>query len=150
MSVTTVLWQSLCGGLGVIGFAGLFHIPRRHYLDCGIVGAVAWLVYGLMLLVQPSTVVASLVAAVPLTLVARWFAVRQKAPVTIFMVCGIFPLVPGAGIYYTALHFIRGENALFAAKGMETLKVALALGVGISLALGIPLPRAGRRRTQEK
>ena len=134
--------------LGTCCFAVIFCVPPRHYVACGIDGAIGWLVYSLMMLVQPSTVIATLVAAIPLTLLARVFAITLKAPVTVFLLCGIFPLVPGAGIYYTAYNFIHGDTAAFAAKGIETLKIACALAISISLVVGIPLPQrknAGRK-----
>ena len=59
---------------------------------------------------------------------------------TIFLLPGIFPLVPGAGIYYTAYYFLQGEQELFASKGGETFKVALALALGIALVCSLPLP----------
>ena len=52
----------------------------------------------------------------------------------------LFPLVPGAGIYYTAYYFIQGENALSLANGISTFKVAVTLAVGIALVLGLPMP----------
>ena len=66
---------------------------------------------------------------------------------TIFLLPGIFPLVPGAGIYYTAYYFLRGEQALFASKGVETFKVALALALGIALVCSLPFPggREGKK-----
>ena len=76
----------------------------------------------------------------PLTLLARIFAISRKAPVTIFLLSGIFALVPGAGIYYTAYYFIQNDNALALSTGINTFKIAVALAVGISLVLSIPLP----------
>ena len=73
-------------------------------------------------------------------LAARICAVLLKTPVTVFLLTGIFPLVPGAGIYYTAYYFIQGENALSLANGISTFKVAVALAVGIALVLGLPMP----------
>jgi len=133
-----LLLQVLAAGVGTLCFAVLFCVPPKQYLACACVGAVAWLCYSLLLVVQPSTVVATLVATLPLTLLARVFSIVRKAPVTVFLLCGIFPLVPGAGIYYTAYYFIHGDTAAFAAKGAETLKIAGALAIGISLVLGIP------------
>lgn len=69
------------------------------------------------------------------------FAIRHKAPITLFLLCGIFPLVPGAGIYYTAYYFLRDDRTLFANKGVETLKIAVALALGIALVCSIPLKR---------
>jgi uncharacterized membrane protein YjjB (DUF3815 family) len=134
--------EVLLSGVGTLAFAVLFGVPKKHWLACAVTGGVGWAVYAVLLLVQPSAVTATLIAAVPLALLARGFAVWRRAPATVFLLCGIFPLVPGAGIYYTAYYFMRGENAICAAKGVETLKIAIALAIGIAVALGVPLPGA--------
>ncbi len=137
--------QFLLGGAGALCFGILFGIPRRLYLACAADGAVGWLVYRLAVLWGVGAVTSNLAAALALTLLARVFAVTLKAPVTVFLICGIFPLVPGAGIYYTAYYFIQNDNVLMAASGADTLKVAAALAIGISLVLGLPQPH-GRPR----
>ena len=86
-------------------------------------GAVGWMAYILCYdLLSVSAPVAVLIATLPLTLCARFFSVYHKAPVTVFLLPGIFPLVPGAGIYYTAYYFLRDDRTLFLNKGVETLK----------------------------
>ena len=82
--------------------------------------------------------IASFAATLILTALSRCFAVWRRTPITIFLICGIFPLVPGAGIYYTAYYFIVGDNAMAAAKGTETLKIAVAITLGIVLILSLP------------
>ena len=117
--------------IATIAFGITFQVPRRHYLAAGITGAE---------LLGMSPAIATLVATLPLTGCARFFSITHKAPVTIFLLPGIFPLVPGAGIYYTAYYFLQGEQELFASKGGETFKVALALALGIALICSLPLP----------
>ena len=84
--------------IATISFGITFQMPRRHYLACGLTGAVGWMVYifGVELFAL-SPAIATLVATLPLTGCARFFAIRHKAPVTIFLLPGIFPLVPGGG-----------------------------------------------------
>ena len=106
---------------------------RRHR-------AVGWLAYELAVMLGVGAVTANLLAVIPLTLLARLFAIWLKAPVTVFLLSGIFPLVPGAGIYYTAYYFIQNDNLQMAATAAETVKIAAALAIGISLVLGLPLP----------
>lgn len=65
----------------------------------------------------------------------RWCA---AALVTVFLTGGIFPLVPGAGIYYTVYAFITGDNAAAVFKGVETLKIAGVIALGIVLVLALP------------
>ncbi len=145
--MVTPLWvqylaQFLVAIVATISFGVTFRVPPRHYLACGLTGAVGWLVYVLCAgLFTMSAPVATLMAALPLTACARLFAIRHKAPITLFLLCGIFPLVPGAGIYYTAYYFLQDDRTLFANKGVETLKIAVALALGIALVCSIPLKR---------
>lgn len=145
--MVTPIWlhylaQFVVAMVATVSFGVTFRIPTRHYLACGFTGAVGWLVYILCTnLLLMSAPIATLVAALPLTACARLFAIRHKAPVTLFLLCGIFPLVPGAGIYYTAYYFLRDDRTLFANKGVETLKIAVALALGIALVCSIPLKR---------
>ena len=80
------------------------------------------------------------------TLLTRVFAITLKMPVTVFLLSGIFPLVPGAGIYYTAYYFIQGNNALALSNGISTFKVAVALAIGITLVLSVPIPKRHRNK----
>ena len=133
--------QFFLAGAGTLSFAILFACPRRT-LPCGALGGAAgWFVYELAVLYGADAAAASLIAVIPLTLVSRLFAILLKTPVTVFLLTGIFPLVPGAGIYYTADYFIQGENTLSLANGISTFKVAVSLAVGIALVLGLPMPK---------
>ena len=133
--------QFFLAGAGTLSFAVLFASPKRTLPYCGLVGAVGWLVYEIAELFGMEAFAASLLAVIPLTILTRVFAITQKTPVTVFLLTGIFPLVPGAGIYYTAYYFIQNENTLALAKGISTFKIAVALAIGISLVLCVPLPK---------
>ena len=66
---------------------------------------------------------------------------------TVFLITGIFPLVPGAGIYYTGYHLFMSDNSLALDKGLETIKIAVAIALGIGIVLSLPpflfAPRKG-------
>ena len=134
-----LLIQTCAAAMATIGFSLLFGVPARYYPSCALIGGVSWLAY-LLLLPYSSVSIATFAATVIVILMSRWFAVRKRCPVTIFLISGIIPLVPGAGIYYTAYYFIQGENALSLANGISTFKVAVTLAVGIALVLGLPMP----------
>ena len=119
--------------------------PRKSLPFCGLVGAVGWFVYELAVMLGADSAAASLLAVIPLTLLTRVFAIVLKMPVTVFLLSGIFPLVPGAGIYYTAYYFIQGNNALALSNGISTFKVAVALAIGITLVLSVPIPKRHRK-----
>ena len=77
-----------------------------------------------------------LIATFALTLVARILSAVRRTPVTVFLLTGIFPLVPGAGIYYTSYYFIMGDMSRFSQYGISTVKVAGSIVLGIIFGFG--------------
>lgn len=133
-----IVIQFIISMLATISFAILFHAPRKEVLFCGLTGAFGWIIYYLITAQDLSNVFASLVAAFGLTLLSRVLATTRQNPVTVYLLTGIFPLVPGAGIYYTAYYLFVGENAMSGAKCLETLYIAGAIVFGIIFGFGIP------------
>lgn len=121
-----------------ISFAILFTAPKKEVVYCGLTGALGWGVYYSMTQQGINLVFASLVATFCLTVLARGFAVVRKSPVTVYLLPGIFPLVPGAGIYYTAYYLFIGNTQMSGFKGLETLEIAGAIVFGIIFGFGIP------------
>ena len=142
----TLVAQFFLAAAGTLSFAILFACPRKSLPFCGLVGAVGWLIYELAVMLGTDSAAASLLAVIPLTILTRVFAILLKTPVTVFLLSGIFPLVPGAGIYYTAYYFIQGNNVLALSNGISTFKVAVALAIGITLVLSVPIPKRHRNK----
>lgn len=86
-----------------------------------------------------SVVIAALFATFFVTVLARILSIIKKAPVTIYLVTGILPLVPGAGIYYTSYHLIMNHGRMAASMGLETFKMAGAIALGIIFGSAIPM-----------
>ncbi len=146
--------EFLMGFIGVWGFAVLFRAPGIKCVYCGLLGSLDWVFY-LVIRNEGLPYGASVALAIfALALASRAVAAYIGTPATIFIVTGIFPLVPGAGIYYTAYYFVTGDMAMAGQKGSETLITALAIAVGIVLANVVPqrwfncIARLRRRRGQ--
>ncbi len=136
--ILTWLFQTLVAFVSTVAFSIIFHTPRREWLCTGTTGAVGWLVYLVSMELGAGVVGASFFATVALTWFSRVFSFARKAPVTVFLICGIFPLVPGAGIYYTGYHFFMSDNSLALSTGLETIKIAIAIALGIGIVLSMP------------
>lgn len=132
-----MLYEFAAAFLGTIAFALLFHVPRKYYFNCGLIGGCGWLVYRLLLAVC-SPFVATFLANVLVVFLSRMFAVYERCPVTVFLISGIFPLVPGAGIYWTAYYIVTNELDMAGQKGFQTLKAAVAIVLSILLVFELP------------
>ena len=133
-----VIMHMVCPFLGTIGYAVLFNVPKRFYLSCGITGMTGWLLYHAIVSQTLSAAVASFLGTMAVVFLSRVLSVEKKCPITVFLVAGILPLVPGAGIYYTVYYLVTNQLAEASRRGMESVKVAFAIVLGIVFVLAVP------------
>ena len=133
-----MILQFLLAMAACASFAVLFGVPRNQFFFSSLTGALGWISYLIFCELGAGIVFASLYATFFLTILSRFFAALRKNPVTLYLVTGIFTLVPGAGIYYTSYYFIMNDMSRCTAKGMETFKIAGAISVGIIFGFSIP------------
>ena len=57
----------------------------------------------------------------------------RKYPAISYLVISIFPLIPGAGVYYTMNHAVQGNMESFASQGGHTAAIAGVIAVGVLL-----------------
>lgn len=117
--------------IGTVGFSVLFGAPRRYYVDCGLVGMLGWAVY--LLTADLGLVGATFLGALTVAAMSSVLAVVRKCPTTVFLICGIIPLVPGGGIFWTAYYLVSDQLLLAATTGFTALKVTIAIAGGIIL-----------------
>ena len=129
--------------IGTVGFSALFGAPRRYYVDCGLVGMLGWAVY--LLTADLGLVGAAFLGALTVAAVSSVLAVVRKCPTTVFLICGIIPLVPGGGIFWTAYYLVSDQLRLAATTGFTALKVTIAIAGGIIL-MGAIAGRVKRRK----
>ena len=106
-----LIFEFLTAFVGTIAFALLFQVPKEYYVNCGLAGGCGWICYKL-LLAGCGLFGSTFFATVLVVFLSRLSAVRRHCPVTIFLVAGIFPLVPGAGIYWTAYYVVTDQLAV--------------------------------------
>ena len=132
-----MIGQVIAAVTGTVGFSVLYSVPRAYYPYCGFIGGAGWFLYCL-LIPNCSPPEATLLAAILVVLLSRLFAVKERCPVTIFLISGMFPLVPGGGIYWTAYYIVTGEMELAAEKGFTAVKVAVAIVLAIVFVFQLP------------
>ena len=129
--------EILSAVVGTVSFSVLFGVPREYYPYCGFIGGAGWLVYCLAELFLPGSGPCFVATAVVI-LLSRTAAVGKLCPVTIFLIAGIFPLVPGAGVYWTVYHIVMEELFLAVSTGYSAMKEAIAIVMGIVFVFELP------------
>ena len=119
--------------VGCVGFCIIFNIHGRGGLLCALGGVIVWAVYSVTLHFGGNDLTSyfwgTLVAAGYSEIMAR----VRKCPATSYLVVAIFPLIPGAGVYYTMRYAVLGQMDHFATQLMHTAAIAGIMAVAILL-----------------
>lgn len=119
--------------IGCYGFVVLFNIHGRGSILCALGGMLTWITYRLTVEYSGNTYLANFFAILIAALYSEIMARVRKYPATAYLVISAFPLLPGAGIYYTMYHAVRGDMSGVINQGTNTIAIAGILAVGILL-----------------
>ncbi len=117
-----------------IGFSLIYQIRGIKIVIAAFCGAFAWAVYllaadGLGM----SGLAAYFLAGGAAALYSELTAMCYHMPVTVCLIPGIIPTVPGLTIYRTMRECLLGNAESFIAGGIETLKIGGAIALGLIL-----------------
>ena len=131
--------QAAAAFVGRAAFADLFGVPRAQYAASGLIGAIGWALYLVLVrMTGISPAIAIVLSSVLICILSRFAAVWQKCPAQVFLLCGIFPLVPGAGIFWCTYYLVSAQLPLALDTGFDAFKAAVAIVLGIILAMELP------------
>lgn len=133
-SVLHHLWiEGIACFVGCFGFSILFNIHGPGRLLCAAGGVLTWLTYQLCLHTIGDDIAAYFFATMIAALYSEIMARIRKYPAISYLVVSAFPLIPGAGVYYTMNYAVRNDMEHFANQGMHTVAIAGVMAVGILL-----------------
>ena len=133
-SIEYSLWIQLIGCMvGCYGFAVLFNIHGPGCLLCVLGGVLTWIAYLVTVALGGSDLTAYFWASLFASGYAEIMARIRKFPAISYLVVSIFPLIPGASVYYTMNHAVRGDMTAFAETGTHTIAIAGCIAVGVLL-----------------
>ncbi len=117
--------------VAVITLATILSIPRKFLVTTGSISALSWFVYLVCRDFKVSVAMSTLAATLAIALVSHLLARLRKAPVTIFLIPGILPLVPGINTYRIGYYLIQDDGAQASYYFNLTLQVAGMIAIGI-------------------
>ncbi len=119
--------------IACFGFSIIFNIHGKGILLCALGGLLTWFVYRFSLFLVPNDILAYFLGGITSALYSELMARIRKFPAISYLVISIFPLIPGAGVYYTMTCVVQGNMNDFANQGINTIAIAGAIAVGILL-----------------
>ena len=119
--------------IAVFSFSMLINSPKKYLIWAGISGAAAGFIYMICMEAGWNTVISSFWSALAAGLISHIFARALKAPVTIFLIGGILPTVPGNGIYQIMNYVLQNDRSMASFYLTQTLEIAGAIALAIFL-----------------
>lgn len=126
-----LLRMSFVSFIITFGFGILFNIKGKKLLFAALGGGLSWYCYFLPLSLGLSEISSLFISALVFSTYSEVLARIFKTPVTSFVICALFPLVPGSGMYYTMLATINGDLQNAVHLGINTLANAGTLALGV-------------------
>lgn len=126
-------FQAIACFIGCAGFCILFNIHGHGGLLCILGGVLTWGIYTLIISFGAGDITAYFWATVLTAAYSEIMARIRKYPAISYLVVGIFPLIPGAGVYYTMNYAVLGDMESFAEQGTHTIAIAGIMAVAILL-----------------
>jgi len=124
-------FQNIATFIACVGFAIIFNIHGLGIVICAFGGMITWVVYCICSYFGADLYVCYFFATITAALYSEIMARVRKYPAISYLVVGIFPLIPGAGIYYATSYLMQGDRSAFVEKALQTIGIAGVIAVGI-------------------
>ena len=128
-----LILQLLGAFVACIGFSILFNVHGFGMVLCSLGSCLAWAGYILTMDFGGGNLLAYFIASVIASAYAEIMARIRKYPAISYLVIAILPFIPGASVYYTMTHAVRGDMAAFSEVGLRTFAITGVIAVGILL-----------------
>ena len=132
-----MIYHTMAAFVGTVAFSVLFSVPKKQIWVCGLVGSTGWVIYDLASGFL-SDAESAFFAAMIIALLARVLAVVRKVPANVIMLPGIFPIIPGLGIYDMIYDLLIGNTISGLSGGFSVLKVIGAIVLGLVVSFSLP------------
>ena len=150
-TLVVLLQNTFWAGLAALGFAILFNVPARTLILAVISGAVGYAVRsGLVQSGFTGVEMATLVAAIVVSLLGVLFGRHWHAPPVVGVIPGVIPLVPGALAFRTMIDIlvlttdgVQVNETILTVTAANAIKTLLIVG---AIASGIAVPSLLLRR----
>ncbi|MBP1744900.1 MAG: rane spanning protein [Firmicutes bacterium] len=113
------------------GLSVIFNIKGRNLFFSALGAGLTWLAYSLALDSSSLSVYAVFLGSLAAGIYSEAMARIRRAPVTVFVICSIIPLVPGLKMLDAMLEVLKGNTETATSYGITVLITAGLIAIGI-------------------
>lgn len=117
--------------VAAVSFSVFFNVSKKELVYSGLVGGFGWWIYLMTFNLIQEVIFATFIAALVISIVSHFLARIRKNPVTIYQIGGMFPIVPGAGMYKTLYYIVNEDYTTSTYYLFETLQIAGGIAVAM-------------------
>lgn len=128
-----IVIELLAAFIMVLTFGILFQAPKKSLLLLGFTGAISWSGYVVSMILIDNVVVSVFIASIMVGICGEIFSRIMRIPVTVFVINGIIPLVPGISVYDTMFFLIKGKYIEGVKTGIDTILIGGAIALAIAI-----------------
>lgn len=125
--------------ISTIGICFVFQVQKKHVLTCGLIGAIGWAIYSFGTAFDLGDILSTFIASLSVTFLSLQLSRTKKTPVTVFLIPGIIPLVPGLGLYRTMYAILLSDYNKAADYAILTTELAGTIAGAIIIISVLPL-----------
>ncbi|MDE5859414.1 MAG: threonine/serine exporter family protein [Oscillospiraceae bacterium] len=114
-----------------IAFGVQFNVRLRHIITAGIGGTITQLIFMSFEYSGTGEMLCYFFSAAAVSVYSEIMARRLHAPVNMYLVIGIIPLVPGGYMYNTMITLIGGDVDMFSRQFAESVGIAGSIAMGV-------------------
>lgn len=126
-----LLLSFIVGALSCVGFCLIINSPKRSIIIASIVGGLGWTTYQYLLTTGSTKAMAAFIATCIVAISSDFSSRKFKESAIVFVIPGILPLVPGAGMYYTMRELINSNYDKAASTAQTTFFIAGAIALAL-------------------
>jgi len=131
-----ILIEAVCSFFACVFFAIIYNTPKKELAYVGLAGAVGYTIFFTFDRFSDLTLMGTFLGSAAICILAKYFSASHTMPKLLYVLPAIYPLVPGAGIYYAMHDIMIGDFASAMNEGMIALRT---VGI-VVLAMLIILP----------
>ena len=125
--------QMIAAFLAVVFFSITLEVNKKFILFAGISGMIGWITYLICKKYGINDIICYMISGIVIASLSYIFSIIFKVVVTIFLIPGILPIVPGVAIYRTVYYLIMNDIVNTRHYLMHTILISGSIAIAIFL-----------------